>query len=326
MKKILIDTDPGIDDAMAIHLAFAHPELDVVGLTTVFGNVHVPVATRNALRLVEMARVAVPVAEGAPVPLVQPLQPPGYHVHGDEGFGSIPASEPAGQADIRDAARFIVDTVNATPGEVTLCPIGPLTNIALALRLDPSIVGRVAGVVAMGGAFECPGNVTRWAEANIWNDPHAAAEVFAANWPITLVGLDVTEAVRCYAAEFARLAEAAPIIGGFLNDAVQFYFGWHRGKDSFDGCFMHDPTAVLAVVEPERFTMCESSIRVETGGEQIGRTVAVASRATSARRICLGVDSEAVRARFLSLVECADDCRAERSERADRDVDPSKGS
>lgn len=326
MKKILIDTDPGIDDAMAIHFAFAHPELEIVGLTTVFGNVHVPIATRNALRLVEMACATVPVAEGAPVPLVQPLQPPGYYVHGEEGFGSVPASEPVGRADVRDAARFIVDTVNAAPGEVTLCPIGPLTNIALALRLDPSIVGKVAGVVAMGGAFECPGNVNRWAEANIWNDPHAASEVLAANWPITLVGLDVTEAVRCYSADFAGLAAATPIIGGFLNEAVQYYFGWHRRKDSFDGCFMHDPTAVLAVVEPELFTMRESSIRVETEGDEMGRTLAEAGRETPAVRVCLGVHAEAVRERFLSVVECADSCREARSERAAGEVGPGKGS
>ena len=319
MKQILIDTDPGIDDAMAIHLAFAHPELEVVGLTTVFGNVHVPVATRNALRLVEMACASVPVAEGAAVPLVQPLRPPGYSVHGEEGFGSVPASEPAGQADVRDAARFIVDTVNASPGKVTLCPIGPLTNIALALRLDPSIVSKVAGVVAMGGALECSGNVTRWAEANIWNDPHAAAEVLAANWSMTLVGLDVTEAVRCYSADFARLAATAPIIGGFLNEAVQFYFGWHLRKDSFDGCFMHDPTAVLAVVEPELFTMRESPIRVETEGEQVGRTLADLGTATPVAHVCLGVDSEAIRERFLSLVGWADVRREERIERDDRE-------
>ena len=312
MTQILIDTDPGIDDAMAIHFALAHPQLEVVALTSVFGNVHVPVATRNALRLVEMAGASCPVAEGAAVPLVQPLRPPGYVVHGDEGFGTVPAAEPAGRADHRDAAQFIVDTVNASPGQVTLCPIGPLTNIALALRLDPSIAGRVRSVVVMGGAVECSGNVTHWAEANIWNDPHAAAEVFAADWPVTLVGLDVTERVRCTRGDFAMLSEAAPVIGGFLNEAVQFYFGWHRGKDGCDDCFMHDPTAVLAVMEPDLFEIRDVPIRVQIEGEEVGRTVADPQAGTRPVSVCLGVDAEAVRERFLSVITRADACRAAR--------------
>ncbi len=306
MKKILIDTDPGIDDAMAIHFAFAHPELDVVGLTSIFGNVHVPVATRNALRLVEMARVSCPVAEGAAAPLVQPLKPPGYAVHGDDGFGTVPAAEPAIRADSRDAAQFIVETVNALPDSVTLAPIGPLTNIALALRLDPSIVGKVAEVVVMGGAVECSGNISPWAEANIWNDPHAAAEVFAAEWPITLVGLDVTRAVRCRPGDFVELAEAAPDIGGFLNAASQFYFGWHRGRDGFDGCFMHDPSAIVAAMEPELFEIREMPVRVEICGDEIGRTVADPDAGTRPVRICLGVDAGAVLDRFLSITSRAD--------------------
>ena len=312
MTRILIDTDPGIDDAMAIHLAFAHPQLEVIGLTSVFGNVHVPVATRNALRLVEMARASCPVAEGAAVPLVQPLRPPGYVVHGDDGFGTVPAAEPVGRADDRDAAQFIVDTVNAFPGKVTLCPIGPLTNIALALRLDPSIAGRVRSVTVMGGAVERAGNVTRWAEANIWNDPHAAAEVLAADWPVTLVGLDVTELVRCTPGDFAMLSGEAPVIGGFLNEAVQFYFGWHRGKDGFAGCFMHDPTAVLAVVEPGLFDIRDVPVRVEVEGEEVGRTVADPQAGTRPVSVCLGVDAEAVRDRFLTVTAQADSCREAR--------------
>ncbi|MEM1161635.1 MAG: nucleoside hydrolase [Pseudomonadota bacterium] len=312
MRKILIDTDPGIDDAMAIHLAFAHPGLEVVGLTSVFGNVHLPIATRNALHLAEMAACPCPVAAGAAAPLVQPLQPPAYFVHGTQGFGSLPAARPSGTADPRSAAAFIVDTINADPGEIWLCPVGPLTNIALALRIDPSIASRVAGVVIMGGAVEANGNVTRWAEANIWNDPHAAAEVFAADWPITLVGLDVTETVRCSPGDFAGLAAASPVIGGFLNDAVQFYFQFHREKDVFDGCFMHDPSAVLAVSDPDFFQVREVPIRVVTEGEQIARTAADPDAGTRPVRVCLGVDAPGVRTRFLDIVSEADACRAAR--------------
>lgn len=309
LKKILIDTDPGIDDAMAIHLAFAHPNLEVVGLTTVFGNVHTNTATRNALRLVEMAGVECPVAHGAEVPQVQPLHPPADFVHGAEGFGTVPANEPSGSPDPRTAAQFIVETINAHPGKITLCPIGPLTNIAAALRLDPGIRSKVAEVVIMGGAVETSGNVSEYAEANIWNDPHAAAEVFAADWPVMLVGLDVTERSRCTPEDFSELAVASPDIGGFLNEAVQYYFAFHRQKGVMDGCFMHDPSAVLAVDDPGLFAGRAIPVRVVTEGPQIGRTIADPDCETRPVQICLGVDSSEVRARFLAITARADACR-----------------
>lgn len=312
-RKLIIDTDPGIDDAMAIHLAMAHPGLELVGLTTVFGNVHVEKATRNALALVEMAGARVPVAEGAAAPLVQPLQPPAYFVHGPEGFGEMPAFAPAAAADPRPAAQFLVDMINAHPSEITLCPIAPLTNIAEALRLDPSITGKVHEVVIMGGAVETPGNVTTHAEANIWNDPHAAAEVFAADWPLTLICLDVTEVSRCSPSDFSGLAQAAPCIGGFLNGAVQFYFEWHRKKEVLDGCFLHDPSAVLACVEPELFTFHDAPIRVVIEGEEIGRTVSDPGAGSRPVRQALGVDPGGVRARFLELLATADTCRRARA-------------
>lgn len=312
MTKILIDTDPGIDDAMAIHLAFAHPDLEVVGLTTVFGNVHADKATRNALRLVEMAGAECPVAEGAAAPLVQPLQPPAYFVHGPEGFGNVPAETPQSSPDPRSAAQFIVDTINAAPGQIVLCPVGPLTNIALALRLDPTITQKVHRVVIMGGAVQANGNVTEWAEANIWNDPHAAAEVFAADWPMLLVGLDVTEKSRCSPADFAALATQAPVIGGFLNDAVGFYFDWHRQKNILDGCFLHDPSAVLAVADAGLFTTEQTPIRVVTEGEQIGRTFADPNCGHRPVAVCLGVDSQRVQNLFLAHLGAADVSRAQR--------------
>ena len=308
MHKILIDTDPGIDDAMAIQLAFAHPDIDVVGLTSIFGNVHVPVATRNALALAEMAGSDCPVAEGAAAPLVQPLQPPGYFVHGDDGFGNSGVIQPRGKPDPRSAAEFIVETIKTNPGDIALCPIGPLTNIALALRLDPTIADKVANVVIMGGAVETQGNVTEHAEANIWNDPHAAAEVLTAEWPMTLIGLDVTEIVRCTPEDFASLEAASPKIGGFLNRAVQFYFEWHKTKPHyahgpFEGCFMHDPSAVLAITNPEFFTCRETPISVETAGDRTGRTAQ--APAGPLVKVALDVDKAAVRARFLDVLSQA---------------------
>jgi inosine-uridine nucleoside N-ribohydrolase len=309
MSRMIIDTDPGIDDAMAIHLAFAHPAIEVLGLTTVFGNVDVDRATRNALSLVEMAYARCPVARGAAAPLVRPAEPPGHSVHGQEGFGDLPAPRPTLSPDPRDAAGLIIDTVRTHPREVTLVAIGPLTNLALALRRDPAIANKVAGVVVMGGAIECPGNVTRWAEANIWHDPHAAAEVLAAPWQVTLVGLDVTERTRCGPVDFARLADKAPVIGSFLNQAAQFYLGWHRGKGVRDGCFLHDPCAVLAAVEPHLFEIRELPLRVVTEGEQIGRTIADPAAGTPPVHVCMRVDAGTLRDRFLSVLWTADTCR-----------------
>ena len=308
MKKLIIDTDPGIDDAMAIQLAFAHPGIELIGLTAIFGNVPVEIASRNALRLVELAEAVCPVATGAKAPLVQPPHPPADFVHGKEGFGTMPPSDPLGRPVRASAAEFIVKQINAAPGEVWLCPIGPLTNIALALELDPGIVGKVAGVSVMGGAVYCPGNVTPWAEANIWNDPHAAEKVLTAAWPLTLVGLDVTEKTRAGPEDFAHLADKSPVIGGFLNEAVQFYFDWHRQKDVHDGCFLHDPSAVLAVVEPELFVTRDTPLKVVTEGEEIGRTVEDAAGSQPVT-VCTGVDAPALRARFLEVLATADDTR-----------------
>ncbi len=314
-QKIIIDTDPGIDDAMAIELAFAHPGLEVVGLTTVFGNVHVDKATRNAIRLVELAGADCadcPVAEGAAAPLVRPLEPPGYHVHGPEGFGDHPAETPRGRAHRLDAADFIIETLRDHPREITLVPIGPLTNIATALRRDPSITAKVRDVVVMGGAIERRGNVTEWAEANIWHDPHAAAEVFAADWPVTLVGLDVTERTRCRPMDFARISDHSPTVGGFLERAAEFYLGWHRKKGVHDGCFLHDPAAVLAVAEPALFGVREVPLRVVTEGDEIGRTLADLEAGTPPVSVCTSVDVEALHERFVSVLMTADACRAMR--------------
>ena len=180
VRKIIIDTDPGIDDAMAIFLALASPELDVVGLTTVMGNVEVDLATTNALRLLEIAgRSDIPVAEGAGKPIATDFLGTVEFVHGDDGQGNAflpsPASRPLGIS----AAEFIVQQARAYPGEITLVPIGPLTNIALALRLEPNLPKLVAGAVLMGGNAFCPGNASPTAEANIRNDPEALTEARA---------------------------------------------------------------------------------------------------------------------------------------------------
>jgi len=307
MIPLIIDTDPGVDDAMAILYAAAHAELELIGLTTVFGNVPVATATRNALFLAEMAGLAIPVAEGAAAPLVQPLPPHPDFIHGTEGFGDLPPARPAGRAEPRPAARYLTETVAVHPGAVTICAIGPLTNLAAALALDPGFAGNVARVVVMGGAVACPGNATPEAEANIWNDPHAAAAVLGADWPVTLVGLDVTRQVTCTAEDFAGLARAAPVTGGFLDRAVQLYLGFSRERHGVDGCSMHDPTAVIEITDPGLFETRAAPLAVTLEGEAAGRTRF--APAGPAVRVCVDVDAAEVRARFLEVTGKADACR-----------------
>lgn len=273
-KKIIIDTDPGIDDAMAILFALAAPELDVVGLTTVFGNVETPLATRNALHLLEFAgKPHLPVARGAERPLHVTFRGPAAFVHGTDGLGETnqppPTSKPAPQA----AAQFIVETVMANPGEITLVPVGPLTNIALAFMLEPRIVQQVAEVVIMGGAATVNGNVNPAAEANIYTDPHAADLVFTAGWPITMVGLDVTTKVIMDEPYLAALRTPGRKTGAYIYEIVRFYLQFHYHVHHMYAAHTHDPSAIAYLIDPTLFHTQQGSIRVITEGLARGHTL-----------------------------------------------------
>ena len=312
-QKIIIDTDPGIDDAMAIHMAFADPRLEVMGLTTIFGNVTTAIATRNALRLVEMARYPAVVAHGENNPADREAHPPADFVHGAEGFGTIPAADPTGTAVPQSAAAYLCEQCAAHPGEIIICAVGPLTNLAAALTHDPAIASNVKSVVIMGGSFAYHGNVSACAEANIWNDATAADAVFAAAWDVTMVGLDVTEKTQCTPEDFAALRRTAPIIGGFLDDAVQFYFDFHEAKTTKRTCFMHDPSAILAITDPDLFGMQDVPLEVVCSGEEIGRTKQSERQGRRPVHVAMTVDDSAARAKFMALVSAADDRRQERA-------------
>ena len=306
VQRLIIDTDPGIDDAMAIHMAFADARIEVVGLTTIFGNVTTKQATRNALHLSQMAHYPVDVAHGADRPLTRDPHPPADFVHGPEGFGGLPAPDVETAPDPRDAARYLCETCAAAPGEIIICAVGPLTNLAAALALDPDITRTAARVVVMGGSAARHGNVSDCAEANIWNDPHAADAVFAADWDVTMVGLDVTEKTQCTPQDFTDLAKASPIIGGFLQQAADFYFDFHEAKTGTRSCFMHDPSAILAITDPALFGFQTTPISVVCEGKETGRTIAGPATGRRATHVAMTVDSQAARQRFLGLVRAAD--------------------
>jgi inosine-uridine nucleoside N-ribohydrolase len=300
-ERILIDTDPGIDDAMAILYAIAAPDIELVGLSTIFGNVATDIATRNALQLLELAGGDAPVARGAERPLRRELAPPPDFIHGAQGFGEALLPPPSRKADSRPAARFIADTILASPGEITLVPVGPLTNIALALREAPEIAKAVKKVVVMGGAARTAGNVNEHAEANIWNDPDAAAEVFAAAWPVTLVGLDVTQKVRCQDHDLDPMSATSHRCGPFLNEAAAFYFRFHEKVRGFTGCYLHDPAAVICATHPEWFETVDAPLSVTVDGEALGCTRE--GGMNRPQRIAIGIDAEAVQARFLDILK-----------------------
>ncbi|MEZ4859995.1 MAG: nucleoside hydrolase [Caldilineaceae bacterium] len=273
-RKIIIDTDPGIDDAMAILFALCSPGVEVVGLTTIFGNVTTPLATRNALWLLEFAGHAhLPVAHGAERPLVLPFRGPAAFVHGEDGLGATNPPTPVGQAIAVSAAQYIVDTVMANPGAITLVPVGPLTNLALALLLEPRIVEHVAEVVIMGGAALVNGNVNPAAEANIYNDPHAADLVFTAGWPITMVGLDVTTKVVMDEPYLAGLCQPGRKTGAYIYDICRFYLDFHQRVHHVYAAHTHDPSAIAYCIDPTLFRTLQGSMRVVTEGIAQGQTL-----------------------------------------------------
>jgi inosine-uridine nucleoside N-ribohydrolase len=253
-KRILIDTDPGVDDSMAILLAFASPEVQVEGLTTVFGNVGVDLTTKNALRLVELAgRPDVPVASGAEKPLLRPFTGKGSLVHGSNGLGEVEMPEPKGQPDKRKAAQFIIDTIMENPGEITLVPLGPLTNVALAVATEPRIAENVREVVLMGGAAGVPGNASPVAEANIRNDPESAHIVFHAGWPLTMIGLDVTEKSMMAPEYLERLRAANNPWTDFIDKITKHYLRFY-GTLGLEAMPVHDSSALAYVIDPTLFT------------------------------------------------------------------------
>jgi purine nucleosidase len=277
-QKVVIDTDPGADDAMAILLALDSPELDVKALTVVAGNVVVEEGLENALKLVSLAgRCGVPVARGAQHPLVQRLTTAEFF-HGGNGLGEVSLPAPTCHADRRFAPDLIIELVHQYPHEITLVPVGPLTNIALAVAKDPSIVPLAKEVVLMGGSIS-GGNATAAAEANISNDPEAARVVFEAGWPLTMVGLNVTERTIFTAADLNELAKTHSLENDFAVGVLEFMVDL-AAKLGADGAAMHDPLAVGAVIDRSLITTEDMRVDVEMRGE-FTRGETVASRHNS---------------------------------------------
>ena len=337
MKKLILDTDPGVDDTMAIAYAFAHPDIELLALTTVFGNNNIDITTRNAQYILDkLAAKDVAVAKGAAVPSEQAPLPFADFVHGVDGLGNVyPGSTPAAAAEKAavldgrakhaqisdlDAADYIIAAARQYPGQITLVAVGPLSNIAEALRREPELPAMVAGLVLMGGTVDEPGNVSPLAEANFRNDPHAADLVLSADWPVTVVGLDVTHKIMLRDSDLQELERSAGETGALIWATSRFYVDFYANqgaaKQVVDAgaepqCAMHDASAIAWVLMPDAFELQRGPARVVPDGIAAGQLaidrkgyayVADWWRNRPDISVCMAVDAERVRSHFLSTL------------------------
>ena len=274
-RKIILDCDPGHDDAIAILLAHGNPEIDLLAVTTVVGNQTLEKVTRNALAVAEIAGiVGVPFAAGCPRPLVRTIEV-AADIHGESGMDGPVLPTSSRELDGRHAVDLIIDTIMASePGEVTLVPTGGLTNIALAARKEPRIVPRVREVVLMGGGFHV-GNWSATAEFNIIIDPEAAHIVFNESWPLTMVGLDLTHQALATPEVRARIEAIDTTPSRFVGELLDFFATTYLEAQGFVHPPVHDPCAVAYVIDPSVMTVRKTPLDVElTGTLTLGMTVA----------------------------------------------------
>ena len=275
-RKIIIDTDPGQDDAAALMLAFASPqELEVLGVCTVAGNVPLAQTSRNARVVCELfGRSDIPVYEGASQPMQRKLVT-AEHVHGKTGLDGADLPEPTMPVQSQHAVDFIIETIRReADGEVTVCTLGALTNIATALVKAPDIAPKIRELVMMGGGFFEGGNITPAAEFNIYVDPHAAEIVFRSGVPIVMMPLDVTHQLLTTKARVARIAELGTRQSDVMVGWLQFFERFDEEKYGSDGGPLHDPSVIAYLLKPELFQGRECNVEIETHSElTVGMTV-----------------------------------------------------
>ncbi|KAG6546253.1 hypothetical protein Mapa_012292 [Marchantia paleacea] len=274
-KKVIIDTDPGIDDAMAILLAFESPELDIIGMTTTYGNVRTTMATNNALHLCDLGgRDDIPVSQGLETSLRGQIKDRiADFVHGQDGLGNTNPPTPKRSAIAQSAPDFIRQKCKEYPGEVTIVALGPLTNLAKAVEDDPDFAKNVGQIIVLGGAFSVNGNVNPAAEANIYGDPEAADIVFTCGADIIIIGINVTHQVFFTGKEMEEVRDSKGKYGKYLYDVSKFYFAYHQVAYDIDAIYLHDPTTMIAAIDPSLFTYAQGVVRVQRDGICKGLTV-----------------------------------------------------
>ncbi len=302
-KRIILDTDPGHDDAFAILMTLAsQDELDLLALTTVAGNVPIDKTTYNALRLRQLVSADVPVYRGCARPMVNELVTAEY-VHGETGLDGPHLPEPTRGVEAEHAVDYLIDALlNAPDGATTVCLIGPMTNMAMALIKEPAVVDRIAEFVIMGGSFKEGGNVTPTAEFNVYVDPHAAHVVLTSGVPITIMPLDVTHQAQATEERTGAFRALGDPVGEVVGAMLDFASRFDVSQYGFSGYPLHDPTVIAYLLEPDIFTLRDAYVSVVTdAGPTHGQTVAdwygQTGREPNAR-VAMGLDA----GRFFELV------------------------
>jgi len=274
-KRIIIDTDPGVDDALTFLLALASPEIQLEALTITQGNVTVEKGTRNALSVLELLNAShIPAAQGTSLPMVGPLLASDI-VHGRSGLGEAELPEPTTKPVSQHAIDYLIERFLAEPGEISLFAIGPLTNVALAIRKEPRFAEAVKELAIMGGAIREGGNITPQAEFNIYADPYAAHVVFHSGIPITLIPLDVTHRCMLYAEQVQQLNQRESAVTRFVADATATYINFTKEKTGVGGCALHDPLTLATIIAPDLLTLEELYVDVDiSSGLSMGSTFA----------------------------------------------------
>jgi purine nucleosidase len=305
-RKVIVDTDPGIDDAMALLYLHACNDIDLHSITTVFGNGGQAITARNAYYLVTRFGLDVPVIPGAERPLSGDRIVPELKVHGEDGFGdsNLSADHPMPPPGV-PAWKWIANAVLESPGAISLLAIGPLTNLALALEYRPDIVDAIKEVVIMGGAFGTrgrTGNIVPHAEANFYYDAKAAEAVLRANWPVTAVGLDVSSDCILSSSQADDLPSRAGAAGQFLRDISKGYEAIYREYDGIDGFALHDVAAAVCFTNPDLFECQETALGVEIAGDLRGQSLKLQNKSRRTQRFCSEVDRAQVVEQFLKAL------------------------
>jgi purine nucleosidase len=311
-KRIILDVDTGIDDALAILFALRSKEAVIEGITTGFGNVSVEQATYNTLQVIQIANAGydIPLAKGADKPLFREWQGPVTHIHGENGMGNVSLPQPVQPPLEETAADFIVRKAKELDGQLTVVCVGRLTNLALATTKDPELPLKIKEVVIMGGAVRVPGNVTPVSEANIWGDPEAAHIVFESGLPITMVGLDVTMKTvftQEHLDQMKSMAnESNREVIRFVDQMLQYRFDAYRNSAGLAGSPLHDPLAIGIALDSSLVEVEEMLIKIETKGKVSSGATVADLRAVQLDRtnasVCVGVKADRFLERFVSVI------------------------
>ena len=299
IKKLILDLDMGVDDAMALAYAIASPEVELVGITTCFGNVRVEQSAHNCLAVLDLlGRPEVPVYLGAdrPIKATEPYTPPASTtlIHGKNGIGDVDIPDSNRSVETESAVDFIIDAVKTYGKDLIYVPTGPMTNIEAALKKAPEIKDEIGQIVLMGGALTVPGNCNACMEANISQDPEAADYLFRSGTPTTMIGLDVTLQTLLTYKETQQWRDLGTKAGKFLADMTDFYIkAYETTSPHLGGCGLHDPLAVGVAVDPTLVTTLDINMKVDVDGPTRGRTIGDETRLNDpvkTMKVAVGVD------------------------------------